>query len=61
MKNEDVIELLKKHLKDRTQLDFARDLDISPQFLNDLLRGRRDPSEKILTYLGLRRAIIKVK
>lgn len=61
MKNEDVIELLKKQLNDRTQLDFARDLDISPQFLNDLLRGRRDPSEKILTYLGLKREIVRAK
>jgi hypothetical protein len=61
MQNEDVITLLKKKMGDRTQLDFARELDISPQFLNDLLRGRRDPSDKILDYLGLKREIVKAK
>jgi transcriptional regulator with XRE-family HTH domain len=40
------------------QSEVAKKLDISPQYLNDVLRGNRKPSERILTYLGLKRDIV---
>lgn len=40
----------------KTQAAMANDLGISPQYLNDLERGRRSPSvavvDRICTYLG---------
>jgi transcriptional regulator with XRE-family HTH domain len=42
-----------------TQKDLAAHLGISTQYLNDLLRERRDPSDKILAHFGLRRAIVE--
>jgi hypothetical protein len=42
----------------RTQLDLSRELGISPQFLNDILHGNREPCEKCLGYLGLEKVVI---
>jgi transcriptional regulator with XRE-family HTH domain len=35
----------------------ASRLGISPQYLNDILRGRREPGEKVLKALGYRREV----
>lgn len=37
----------------------AKELGISPQYLNDLLQQRRECSDKILEKLGLERRIVR--
>ncbi len=54
-----VIDLLKKRRGERTNSELAREVGISPQYLHDVLNGNRRPSEKILSFLGLRRDIVK--
>lgn len=57
--SEQVRELLGGHL-DRTkttQLEFSRDIGISPQHLCDVLKGRREPFGAILDYFGLERSV----
>lgn len=36
---------------------WARDHDVSPQFVSDVLLGNRDPGDKVLAALGLERII----
>ena len=50
----DVVLLLRDKLNGRTQADLAAEMDITPQYLSDVLSGRRDPGPKILEYLGLK-------
>lgn len=38
----------------------ARAIGISPQYLSDIVSGRRDPSERVCRRLGLRRAVVYV-
>jgi DNA-binding transcriptional regulator YdaS (Cro superfamily) len=58
----DAIKELEKHVKRAgSQKDAASVLGISPQYLNDLLLGRREASEAILQKLGLRRVIVRAK
>jgi transcriptional regulator with XRE-family HTH domain len=40
-----------------SQQAFARQCDISAQYINDVLRGRREPGQKILTALGVERVV----
>lgn len=61
MNNEDIIRLLRKRLEKLSQSELARELDVSPQFVYDILRGARQPSERVLSYLGLKREIVRVK
>lgn len=51
-----------KYLKEQveiigTQREAAKAWGISYQFLNDLLRGRRDPSPAILNALGMKKVV----
>ena len=39
-----------------TQVAAARALKVSPQYLNDVLNGRRDPA-RVLERIGLRRVV----
>ena len=56
----DVIQELEKQVRRAgTQKDAATALGISPQYLNDLLQGRRDASDNILEKLGLKRVVVK--
>lgn len=57
----DVIALLKKRQGDRTAKDFAAELGISGVYLGDVYAGRRAAGEKILSQLGLMRAIVPVE
>jgi len=58
----DAIKELQKHVKKAgSQKEAAANLGISTQYLNDLLRGRREASETILEKLGLRRVIVRAK
>lgn len=61
MDNDAVIELLRKRQAGRTQKEVAEELGVTPQFLHDVLNGRRNPSDRILEYVGLKWEIVKVK
>lgn len=41
-----------------TQAAAAQTLGVSQQYLTDLLKGRRDPGEKILSKFGLRTRVV---
>jgi transcriptional regulator with XRE-family HTH domain len=53
----DPIEVLRKRLGDGTQRELAGVLGISPQYLNDILSGHREPGPKLLEGLGLERIV----
>lgn len=56
----DALVALKKYRERfETAGDAASSLSVSKQYLSDMLNGRRDPSERILSKLGLRRAVVK--
>jgi hypothetical protein len=40
-----------------SQIGFAQDHDISAAYVNDALRGRRDPGQKILEAVGVERVV----
>jgi hypothetical protein len=40
-----------------SQKTLARHLDVNEAYLSDVIRGRRDPSERLLTACGFRRVI----
>ena len=41
-----------------TNVDAAKELGITPQYLSDLRHGRRDVTDTILKKLGLRRIVV---
>lgn len=51
----ETIALIHTHIlkKDGTQSAFARRIGISASYLHDVLNGRRQPNEKIISDLGL--------
>ena len=51
-----VLKRLKKYIEGYpSQAQAAAALDISPQYLNDVMAGRRDPGPKLLKGLGIKR------
>lgn len=40
------------------QLTLAKAIGISPQYLNDILHGNREPCEKCLQWLGLEKIVV---
>lgn len=44
-----------------SQKEAAIELGISPQYLNDLLQGRREFSDNLLEKLGLERRIVRMR
>ena len=48
---------LRKLIESASQIDVAKRLGISPQYLSDVLNERRQPGKKILDGLGLRRVV----
>jgi hypothetical protein len=53
-----VIKLLRRRCTDAgSQLAAARELEVSPAYLCDVLARRREPGEKILRPLGLSRRV----
>ena len=50
---DDVIAELRKRAEGRTQADLAAEIPATPQYLSDVLSGRRDPGPRILEYLKL--------
>jgi hypothetical protein len=59
-KSQVVLELRDK-LEGRTQADLAAEIDCTPQYLSDVLSGRRDPGPKILDFLGLKVGYVRVE
>ena len=57
MENLTPLELLKTRLKGRTQSALAKELGVSPAYLSDILRGKRDPGPQVLGALGLERVV----
>ena len=55
MNTEDVIEMLKKKQGGRSLRDFARVVNCSHGYLYDLYKGSRDPGNKIMKFLGLKK------
>lgn len=56
----DVIKELKNILSDDgwTQKSLAEKLNISPQYLSDILRGNRNPGKKVLNGLNIEKVIL---
>lgn len=52
---EDVIRMLKTRQGTKQSNHFAKELEVSAPFLNDVYAGNRPPSPKILAFLGLGR------
>jgi len=57
----DLIDLLWRESHKRTQKDVAKDLGISPQYLSDILKGRREISTEIARRLGFERVVTYVR
>jgi hypothetical protein len=57
MKNYDPIEMLRERCTRSNQKQVAAELGVSPQYLNDVLARGKEPGEKILKALGLRRVV----
>lgn len=58
MKANSVRVLLWQHVKrEGGQRALARKIGVSPTFLNDILREKREPAGKVVSYLGLVRVI----
>lgn len=53
----ELIEKLKQMIRNSNQKRTAINLGISPQYLNDIINGRRNIGAKVLQALGLRRVI----
>jgi transcriptional regulator with XRE-family HTH domain len=59
MNRDTVIKKIERIIEERgTQRAAAEFLGVSPQYLTDLLKGRRDPGVKILSKLGLQSRVI---
>lgn len=63
MTEDQIIKLIKDKKGDGSQSDLARAMGITPQYLHDVLNGRRAPGPKILEYLGIekRENYVRVK
>jgi transcriptional regulator with XRE-family HTH domain len=52
---------LKKRLKSKTQKELAKELNISPAYLNDILNGRRSIDSLAISKLGYEIQYKKIK
>ena len=58
MKIIDPVAVLRSRLSTCTQADLARQAGISPGYINDVLHGRKSPSERLLSVIGVRRVYV---
>ena len=58
---DEVLARLRSIVKTRTQSSLADEIRVSRSFLNEVIKGTRPPTGKILDYLGLRAQIIYIK
>lgn len=55
---QDVIELIRGEAeKTGSQKELAKKLDVSAQYISDILNGRREPGDAILKPLGLHKVV----
>lgn len=52
-----VRKIILKNMGKGSQKDMASVLEVSPQYLNDFLTGRREPGPAILKNLGLKKQV----
>lgn len=56
MTTDQVRTLLRKRINGNLR-EWARENDVSPGYVSDVLFGRREPGEKVLSALGLERVV----
>lgn len=52
-----VIAKLRRMCEAKSQKEIASGLQISPQYLSDILKGRREPGPMVLASMGLTRRV----
>lgn len=57
MTRNELIAMLLEMKGDGKQIDLAAKLGVTPQYLGDVLAGKREPGEKILKTLRLERVV----
>ena len=58
MTHAQLLQLLRRKVRRYgTQTALSSGLDISPAYLSDILKGKREPGAKVLASLGLRRIV----
>lgn len=58
---DEVVAQLRAIVKTRTQSSLADEIGVSRSFLNEVIKGHRPPTGKILDHLGLRAQTIYIK
>jgi len=58
---QEVVAKMREIIKTRTQASLAAEIGVSRSFLNEVIKGTRPPTGKILDHLGLRAQTIYVK
>ena len=58
---QEVVAKMREIIKTRTQASLAAEIGVSRSFLNEVIKGTRPPTGKILDFLGLRAQTIYVK
>lgn len=53
----DPVRRLQAKLQNKTQNEVAAEIGISPQYLCDILKRRREPGSAVLAYLGIERRV----
>lgn len=56
-----VLEEIKRRINGRTQKELAKELGISGQYLSDVMRRRRLPSDRIMIGLGFELRVCRKK
>lgn len=56
--DEDLLETLWERVRESSQLAVSQQLGVAPSFLNDVLHGRRDMTERVAAAMGYKREII---
>lgn len=54
----DLVALVREEVNLSAQNKTAERIGVSPQYINDLIRGRREPSQKIASAFGYKRIVV---
>ena len=60
MNNEEVISLLKIYINDHfggSQSQYAESMNVSPQFVSSVLRGKKTPSKQMMDHIGVEKIV----
>ena len=57
MGRDDLLTYLRSLIGNGSQLSFAEAIGVSPQYLSEVLNGRRDPGNSILEAIGVERIV----